>query len=248
MDVVFKPKGLNNRSFSAREPRYNRKQKTEGKNMNLKKLLALAMCAVLVLGMVACGNTTADPDEGKNADGVIELKIPSYKSGENVGAVFFLPQVERFNAKYEGQYKITIETTAQDSFSDMLKQLAQQKALPVLVQGGDADWIKNVVIPNGLAYDLSSWLAETPAVKDVLLADSLEYCTVDGATYVLPLATVRATGYFYNSAMWNPSVDLSTLDALYKSCGVCLFVLAHFTSYNTLEVHLFSAYVGITFF
>lgn len=188
--------------------------------MNFKKLLALVMCIVFVLGVSACGNTSDEPDEGKNAtesnedentDSVIELKIPSYKTGENVGAVFFLPQVERFNAKYEGRYKITIEATTQDSFSDMLKQLAQQKALPVLVQGGDADWIKNVVIPNGLAYDLSSWLEEKTAVKDVLLVDSLEYCTVDGATYVLPLATVRASGYFYNSAMWNTDADLSTL-------------------------------------
>ena len=36
------------------------------------------------------------------------ITIPHFKSGENVGAIFFLPQVERFNEKYAGQYKVVI--------------------------------------------------------------------------------------------------------------------------------------------
>ena len=100
---------------------------------------------------------------------MVEVTIPSYKTGENVGAVFFEPQVERFNEKYAGQYKINLENVPQDGFNDRLKQLAQQNKLPVLVQGGDPDWIKNVVIPNGIAYDLTAWIDATPAVKDLSL-------------------------------------------------------------------------------
>ena len=75
-----------------------------------------------------------------------------------------------------------------------------------MVQGGDVDWISNVVIPNGMAYDLSGWLNETPAVKDILMDDGLLFNTKDdGGIYTLPLATVRPTGFFYNSAMWEPS-------------------------------------------
>ena len=66
----------------------------------------------------------------------------------------------------------------QDSiFNDRIKQLAQQNKLPVLVEGGDPDWVKNVVIPNGLAYDLTDWIDATPAIKDVLIDDSREYCS-----------------------------------------------------------------------
>ncbi len=180
--------------------------------MKINKLLALVICGAMMLSSVGCGKTNVKNKDGNNSqNGVVELKIPSYKTGENVGAVFFEPQVKRFNEKYTGKYKITLETVPQDNFSDRLKQLAQQKALPVLVQGGDPDWIKNVVIPNGLAYDLGPWINETPAIKDVLIEDSLKYCTVGGKVYVMPMATVRSIGMFYNSSMWKSEKDINTL-------------------------------------
>ena len=178
-----------------------------------KKLIAGILAGAMLASLASCGGT-ADPssDPSGSAGEVIEVTIPSYKTGENVGAVFFEPQVERFNALYEGQYHITLESVPQDGFNDRLKQLAQQDMLPVLVQGGDVDWMANIAFPNGMAYDLSDWLNETPAVKDLLLDDGLEYCTnEDGSIYSLPLATVRPTGFFYNSAMWDPQEDLSAL-------------------------------------
>ena len=143
----------------------------------------------------------------------MEVTIPSFKTGENVGAVFFEAQVERFNEKYAGKYKINLESVPQDSiFNDRIKQLAQQNKLPVLVEGGDPDWVKNVVIPNGLAYDLTDWIDATPAVKDVLIDDSREYCSnEDGRVMVMPLATVRPIGFFYNSAMWSTDADISAM-------------------------------------
>lgn len=185
----------------------------------MKKLTALLLALVMIATLAACGGestpaTSGDPgpgESGASAD-VIEITIPSYKTGENVGAVFFEPQVERFNELYEGKYHITLESVPQDGFNDRLKQLAQQNMLPVLVQGGDIDWMANIAFPNGMAYDLSGWLNETPAVKDLLLDDGLAYCTnEDGSIYSLPLATVRPTGFFYNSALWAPSEDLSAL-------------------------------------
>ena len=139
------------------------------------------------------------------------VTIPSYKTGENVGAVFFVPQVERFNEKYDGQYQINLETVPENDFKDRLKQLGQQNQLPVLVQGGDVEWLKNIVFPNGMAYDLAPWLEEHPEIKDVLIPDGVDYCTTeDGAIYSMPLATVRASGMFYNSAMWEPG-DISQM-------------------------------------
>ena len=184
-----------------------------------KKLIAGILAGAMLAALAGCGGN-ADPsgspgssaDPGGSTGEVIEITIPSYKTGENVGAVFFEPQVERFNALYEGQYHITLESVPQDGFNDRLKQLAQQDMLPVLVQGGDVDWMANIAFPNGMAYDLSDWLDETPAVKDLLLDDGLAYCTnEDGSIYSLPLATVRPTGFFYNSAMWDPQEDLSAL-------------------------------------
>lgn len=200
--------------------------------MKAKKFFAGALAGMMLTAVLTgCGGgstsstsdtSTAGTSASASSAGVVEITIPSYKTGENVGAVFFEPQVERFNAKYEGQYKITLESVPQDGFNDRLKQLAQQKQLPVLVQGGDPDWITNVVIPNGLAYDLSGWLNETPAVKDILLDDGIEFCTTeDGKIYSMPLPTVRPTGFFYNSALWNPEKDLSamTMDEFVAALG-----------------------------
>ena len=182
--------------------------------MKKKQLFAGALAAAMMTASLAgCGGDT--PSSTASADtssGVVEVTIPSYKTGENVGAVFFEPQVERFNEKYAGQYKINLENVPQDGFNDRLKQLAQQNKLPVLVQGGDPDWIKNVVIPNGIAYDLTDWIDATPAVKDVLIDDSREYCSnEDGRVMFMPLATVRPTGFFYNSAMWSTDADISAM-------------------------------------
>ena len=188
--------------------------------MGSKKILSLILAAGMALGLTACGgdkpqNSEVQTQGTETADakqGVVEVTIPSYKTGENVGAVFFEAQVDRFNQKYEGTYKINLESIPEDGFKDKLKQLAQQNMLPVLVQGGDVDWISNVVIPNGMAYDLSGWLNETPAVKDILMDDGLLFNTKDdGGIYTLPLATVRPTGFFYNSAMWEPSGDVSSM-------------------------------------
>ena len=195
-----------------------------------KRTLALLLAVGMVFGTAGCGNSgagtrnsaasnsnnepAASTETGADAAGgdVVEVTIPSYKTGENVGAVFFEPQVERFNEAYAGKYKITLEASPEDGFKDKLKQLAQQNKLPVLVQGGDTDWITNVVIPNGMAYDLSEWLNGNTELKGRLLTDAVEYNTqADGAIYTMPLATVRPTGFFYNSAMYTPSGDISAM-------------------------------------
>ena len=194
--------------------------------MKKKQLFAGALAAAMMTASLAgCGgaassaatsttggDTASSTASADTSSGVVEVTIPSYKTGENVGAVFFEPQVERFNEKYAGKYKINLENVPQDGFNDRLKQLAQQNKLPVLVQGGDPDWVKNVVIPNGIAYDLTDWIDSTPAIKDVLIDDSREYCSnEDGRVMVLPLATVRPTGFFYNSAMWSTDADISAM-------------------------------------
>ncbi len=75
--------------------------------MKKKQLFAGALAAAMMTASLAgCGGDT--PSSTASADtssGVVEVTIPSYKTGENVGAVFFEPQVERFNEKYAGQYR-----------------------------------------------------------------------------------------------------------------------------------------------
>lgn len=180
--------------------------------MKKRRLLAALLAGVMMVS-AGCGASSGGETSDSGDSGEISITIPSYKTGENVGAVFFEPQVERFNEKYEGTYHIELESVTEDVFNDQMKQLAQQNALPPLVQGGDKEWLKNVVFPNGMAYDISGWLDDHPEIKELMLDDAVEYCTGDdGAVYSVPLATVRPTGFFYNSAAWDVAdQDLSAL-------------------------------------
>ena len=99
--------------------------------MKKKQLFAGALAAAMMTASLAgCGGaassaaTSTTGGSTASADtnsGVVEVTIPSYKTGENAGAAFFVPQVERFNEKYAGKYKINLESVPQDSiFNDRL--------------------------------------------------------------------------------------------------------------------------------
>lgn len=120
--------------------------------MKFKRVIAVVLSAVMVLGAAACGQkpsadngqkSSADNEQKPSADNeqsgtkepsgdegdsgkVIEVTVPTYKTGENAGAAYFEPMIERFNAKYEGKYHITIEEVTQDVYPEKLKQLGQQ--------------------------------------------------------------------------------------------------------------------------
>ena len=160
----------------------------------MKKFLkSLALTLVMAL-LLSCVSFAA-------ADGVIEVTLPTYKTGENVGAIFFEPLVERFNAAYEGQYHITIEELTQDMYSDKIKQLGAANALPFLVEGGDSEWIKQVVIPNDMFVDLSGLIADNN-LMDILIDSQVAYNTTeDGKVFSICVPVTRPMGLYYNGAM-----------------------------------------------
>ena len=131
--------------------------------MKKKRLLAALMAGIMLVstGCGASSNGGGSSSDGGDS-GEITITIPSYKTGENVGAAFFEPQVERFNEAYEGQYQIELENVTEDVFNDQMKQLAQQNELPPLVQGGDKEWLRTVVFPNA---DLKIYLDADPKVR-----------------------------------------------------------------------------------
>ena len=203
--------------------------------MKKRKLLSLALALVLGLSLPGCANNTpkAESEKGSAAagetgaekegaekketsEGLKEMKLPTFLAGENVGAKFFLPQVERFNKKYEGKYKITVEEVVQDSYAEKIKQLATQKKLPALVHspgsgGIDAQWFKQVILDNDLAYDLTDFAKETPELSELWLPESKEYCTYNGKLVVSPMLVIRPIGMFYNEDLYKPEKALGEL-------------------------------------
>jgi raffinose/stachyose/melibiose transport system substrate-binding protein len=166
----------------------------------------------LILLLTACsqsGGPRNDSKEGtadnqasaQTPNKEVVLTIPHYKTGQNVGGKFFLPQVERFNTKYAGQYKIKIEEVPQDSYKDKIKLLFQTGKLPALVEGGDTTFIETL-IEKDLIYDLKPWLDSKPELNKQLIADSVSYNTRNGKIITMPYSVIRPIGLFYNKEMF----------------------------------------------
>lgn len=188
--------------------------------MKFKRIAALALTAVMSMSLMACGGKDkADSGKGeasKDKGGIVEITLPTYMAGENVGAVFFLPQIERFNKKYEGKYKINIEEVPQASYAEKIKQLAQQKELPVLIHapgsgGIDRQWFSSVILANNMAYDLSSFAESHPDTAATWLEDSVDYCTVDGKLICKPTSVLKPVGLYYNSSMYSSDKDIKDM-------------------------------------
>ncbi|WP_314002680.1 ABC transporter substrate-binding protein [uncultured Paenibacillus sp.] len=183
----------------------------------------LILCLSLMLILTACGGNsggnngaagnngkapatnTGETDTNQPAEETpkekVVLNIPHYKAGQNVGGKFFLPQVERFNKKYEGQYEIKIEEVPNDAYKEKIKLLWQQKKLPALIEGGDTQFIDELIAKDEI-YDLKPWLDSKPELSKQLIADSVSYNTKNGKIYTMPLSVIRPIGLFYNKEMF----------------------------------------------
>lgn len=183
---------------------------------------AVSMLCVIVLGitiLAGCESKnvenadTSNQENYSNSDAqqqdetgglgeAISVVWPTWNAGENVGADYWEPAVERFNEQNAGKYEIIIEESPQADHTDKMKQLYLQGKLPFLVQHQDQDWIRDVIIPNKGYYDLSGWLEEHPEIKAQFLEDSLDYNTLeDGSVVAVPTANVSVNALYYNSTL-----------------------------------------------
>lgn len=200
--------------------------------MKKKRIAALGMAAIMSLSLFAgCGSktedasnkepagTTPESTESKEAgtsdegtSGEVVVTMPTYRSGEDAGAVFFLPQVERFNEKYKGKYKIVIEESPSNTHTERIKQLALQDELPAIFQCADSKWVEDYLVANNKLQNLSEFIESKPEVKDLLVKDSLDFCTKeDGGIYAMPMSVMKPTGIYYNSSLFSPEKPLTEM-------------------------------------
>ena len=172
--------------------------------MKLRRMVAMLLAAVMVLSMVACGNTGSnDGEDSADEGGVKELTILSFYCGENVGGVYFVPAVERFNKANEGKYKVIIEETVEQTYDDTIKSLAQSGKLPALITTPVTNVIEEILIPGGMLKDMTAVIEAHPEVSALFLDGALEACTRDGKVYTMPSSYTSNTGLFYNSKLLN---------------------------------------------
>ncbi len=178
-----------------------------------KKLLSVVLASAMALSVCAVP---------ASADGEITITIPTYYVGENVGAVYFEPAVERFNEQNEGVYHIELEEVVESSYGDKISQLAQTGDIPILITGISKEMMDTILIPNNLYYPMNDFLDEHPEIADLCLEKSVEYCTQENGDIVsVPIVTVSNIGLYYNSALYSPDGNVAdmSVDEFLDSLG-----------------------------
>ena len=166
---------------------------------------------VLISGFGIALSLWAGGSGDEDASGTIQLVIPHYKAGQNVGAKFFISQVNRFNAAYSGIYELVIQEMPQDGYLEKMKQPAQQNRLPALIECADALWFEQVIVSDERFYNLGPWLNENPEIRDIMIDDSVDFNTRDGKIITLPMAVVRPIGLYYNETLISPEKRVSEM-------------------------------------
>lgn len=180
-----------------------------------RKMLSALLAASMALTVFSGFAVTASADE-------ITLTLPTYYIGENVGAVYFEPAVERFNEMYAGQYKIVLEEMVEDTYIEKLTQLARTGDMPVLITGMTTDFMDTVMLPNNLYYPLNDFLAENPDVAALCIESSTEFVTQEnGDIATMPIVSLSNMGSFYNTALYSPEKNIvdMTVDEFVESLG-----------------------------
>lgn len=175
-----------------------------------RRFLALFLSGIMAFSLVACGSGPSG--SGNSESGETVIKIPTYYTGENVGAIYFEPAVERFNEQNKGTYRVEIEEVVEDTYTEKISQLTQSGEIPVLISGVTTDWINTILIPNGYYYPMNDFLDAHPEIADLLIDASLEYSTLDNGDIVgVPGVAVTCMGTFYNTELYNPDVPISSM-------------------------------------
>jgi raffinose/stachyose/melibiose transport system substrate-binding protein len=165
----------------------------------------LATCLSLMLVLTACSSNSKNSNAGgesKKQEEVV-LHIPEFKSGSNVEAKFFLPQVERFNKKYEGKYKIIIEEIPQDAYYKKIKLLGQQNKLPAIIDDGERNFMRDEIVKNEKFYDLKPFIDAHPDMKKLFIEESVAFNTTKSGKIVsMPSIVMSPIGLYYNKEMF----------------------------------------------
>jgi len=159
----------------------------------------------LVIGLLLTSLTWAEGRREAGERGPIVIKQLTYQINENPGARWQDVWRETFNEKYEGTYRVEVESIDEMQYMNKVKQLYLQNALRAPVQATDEAWFEEVVIPQDGFVDLREFFDEYPELLEYVSDEELEKVTLDdGRIATLPSFGERPIGFIYNDKMYSP--------------------------------------------
>ncbi len=192
---------------------------------SLKKVLAVALCAMMVLALTACGN--------KDKDGNVTIKLTraTFNCVPDSGQVKKVEDAINKYLKDKGKsYKVEITEIASDEYTDKAKLKLTNKEINLLWTAAWESGIgTNDLVPANSVKDITKLLEGTDLYKS-MDAGQWEATKYDGKNYFIPVYKDNVEGYdlmFRDAALggFDPTSvkklsDLEPLLASAKAAGM----------------------------
>jgi raffinose/stachyose/melibiose transport system substrate-binding protein len=185
------------------------------KKKNLRKLTALLLIGVMAISALGCGKNgeqttganggVGGGDNGRNgnktvtsksSDEKITLNVINYHVGTDYAADYYAYLFDSFTKTAAGQNVVfnfeEIPTT--DAFNQKIKLLISSGTLPDIVLNGGNN-ITELAARSGKVADLTPYFDNDPEWKELFDQRSLEFNTVDGRIYGVPVS--KEISYIY---------------------------------------------------
>ena len=203
------------------------------------RFLGLTLSSLMVLGLTACGNTaggetgTANQDKAEetttqgteaSSEEKVVLDVINYHVGTDYAADYYTYLFEAFQQTEEGKnvefHFEEIPTT--DAFNQKIKLLISSGDLPDIVFNGGNN-ITELAAKSGKVADLTPYFEADPEWKALFDETSLEFNTVDGKIYGVPVSK-EISYIYYNKDLFTqagieaPEVAFADWDAFFAAC------------------------------
>lgn len=193
-----------------------------------KKLVSVLLCAGMIASMAAgCGsneNGSGKKEEAKSSDGKVVLNVINYHVGTDYAAEYYDYLFTEFQKTEEGknvEFKFE-EIPTTDAYNQKIKLLISSGDLPDIVLNGGNNII-NLAVESGKVQDLTSYFEEDAEWKAQFDESSLEFNSVDGKIYGVPVSK-EISYIYYNKELFEqagleaPDVAYETWDDFFKAC------------------------------
>lgn len=193
-----------------------------------KKLVSVLLCAGMIASMAAgCGSNeggNSKQEETKSSDGKVVLNVINYHVGTDYAAEYYDYLFTEFQKTEEGknvEFKFE-EIPTTDAYNQKIKLLISSGDLPDIVFNGGNNII-NLAVESGKVQNLTSYFEEDPEWKAQFDESSLEFNSVDGKIYGVPVSK-EISYIYYNKDLFEqagleaPDVAYETWDDFFKAC------------------------------
>lgn len=187
----------------------------------MKKKFAVQILAGALAGILAAGiSVSAESDDSEK----IVLNVINYHVGTDYAADYYSYLFDAFQQTEEGK-NVTFnfeEIPTTDAYNQKIKLLISSGDLPDIVFNGGNN-ITELAAKSGKVADLTPYFEEDPEWRALFDDTSLEFNTVDGKIYGVPVSK-EISYIYYNKELFEqagieaPEVAFESWDAFFEAC------------------------------